>query len=204
MLASCSSLTVQEELQRLCADLLYVRVARRLRIHKVMLPDSADTLANMTLAALALGRGAAVHCSTGTVNRGIGSVTVIRPLREISEKELALVNHFEKSDRFILNEQKSLLDNVRCDPSVETVTRNFINGLISDGFTGSVPSILSTVSKLQSAAANSRRCSLCLLMFAPEREERFVSLIFPKNCVNLIFFIVRLVAGTFLPSVLFQ
>lgn len=57
MLSSCSSSSTKEEIEYLCSNMLCVRIAQKLGIHKVMLPMSADELASTALSSLALARG---------------------------------------------------------------------------------------------------------------------------------------------------
>uniref|UniRef100_A0A915Q7M1 Cytoplasmic tRNA 2-thiolation protein 2 n=1 Tax=Setaria digitata TaxID=48799 RepID=A0A915Q7M1_9BILA len=173
LLTSCSSSSVREELEHLCSNMLCVKIAQKLGINKVMLSASADELASKTLSSLALARGPSVFHAANVVDKRCGSVTLIRPLREISEKEIAFMNRFEKSDRYILNIQK---DRVKADigePSLQSISRDFISNLIMDGFTGTITTILGTANKLQAPATNRSRCMLCASVYEGEKNERY-------------------------------
>ncbi|CAG9531963.1 unnamed protein product [Cercopithifilaria johnstoni] len=173
LLTSCSSLSTKEEVEYLCSNMLCIRIARKLGINKVMLSMSADELASTTLSSLALARGPSVFHAVNVVDKRHGDVTLIRPLREISEKEIALLNRFEGSDQYILNVQRNRLKADDDDQSLQSVSRDFISDLIINGFTGTVTTILSIANKIQAPAMNSTRCVLCASVYNAEEEERY-------------------------------
>ncbi|VDK86577.1 unnamed protein product [Litomosoides sigmodontis] len=174
LLASCSSSSTKEEVEYLCSNILCVRIARKLGIHKVMLPVPADELASTTLTSLALARGPSVFHAVNVVDKRHGDVTLIRPLREISEKEIAIVNRFEGSDRYILNVQRNRLKSDD-NESMQSVSRDFISNLITDGFTGTVSTVLSIASKIQGPAASGVHCVLCATVYNAKEGERCCS-----------------------------
>ncbi|VDN02972.1 unnamed protein product [Thelazia callipaeda] len=171
LLASCSSLSIREEIECLCTNILCVRIARKLQIDKVMLPLSADVLAAKTLSSLAFARGPSVFHIANVIDKRYG-VKLIRPLREISEKEMGLVNRFEGSDKYILNFESCRVDVNADRQSLQSVSRYFINTLVADGFTGTVTTILSTVNKVQGPARNINRCPLCASTFSSDGSQR--------------------------------
>lgn len=57
LLSSCSSRSVREEFHQLCSNLICIYIARKLGIRKVMISESADNLATLTLSSFTLARG---------------------------------------------------------------------------------------------------------------------------------------------------
>ncbi|KAL3989744.1 hypothetical protein ACH3XW_28880 [Acanthocheilonema viteae] len=172
LLTSCSSSSTKEEIEYLCTNMLCIRIAQKLGIHKVMLSMSADELASTTLSSLALARGPSVFHAVNVVDKRHSDVTLIRPLREISEKEIAIVNRFEGSDRYILNVRKNHLK-IDDDQSIQSISRDFISDLVINGFTGTVTTILSIANKIQAPATNRARCVLCASVYNADEGEKY-------------------------------
>uniref|UniRef100_A0A0R3RK21 Cytoplasmic tRNA 2-thiolation protein 2 n=1 Tax=Elaeophora elaphi TaxID=1147741 RepID=A0A0R3RK21_9BILA len=173
LLTSCSSPSAKEEIEYLCSNMLFIRIAHKLGIHKVMLSMSADELASTTLSSLASARGPSIFHAVNVVDKRHGDVTLIRPLREISEKEIALVNRFEGSDRYILNLQKNRVKAGDDNQTLKSVSRDFISDLLLSGFTGTVTTILSIANKVQVPTTNRARCVLCSSAYNAEETERY-------------------------------
>lgn len=173
LLTSCSSSSTREEMEYLCLNMLCVRIAQKLDVHKVMLSMSADELATTTLSSLALARGPSVFHEVNVVDKRHADVTLIRPLREITEKEIALVNRFEGSDRYILNVRKSRVKANDDEQSLQSVSRDFISDLVMNGFTGTVTTILSIANKVQAPATNRARCVLCASTYSADEGEKY-------------------------------
>ncbi|MCP9256992.1 Cytoplasmic tRNA 2-thiolation protein 2 [Dirofilaria immitis] len=173
LLTSCSSLSTREEIEYLCSNMLCIRIAQKLGIHKVMLSTSADELASTTLSSLALARGPSVFHSVNVVDKRHSDVTLIRPFREINEKETALINRFEGSDRYILNVRKNRIKVDDDNQSLQSVSRDFISDLMVNGFTGTVTTILSTANKMQAPVTSKTRCVLCSSSYDAKENERF-------------------------------
>ncbi len=64
------------------------------------MPDTADRLARTLLSVMALGRGGQMADLSAFVDKTHHTVVILRPLRDICEKEVALVNRMEKCDRY--------------------------------------------------------------------------------------------------------
>lgn len=86
------------------------------------------------------------------------------------------VFRFEGSDRYILNVRKSRVktDDDDDNQSLQSVSSDFINNLIVNGFTGTITTILSIANKIQAPATNRSRCVLCASLYNAEEGERFV------------------------------
>lgn len=80
---------------------------------------------------------------------------------------------FEGSDRYILNVRKNRLK-AGDNQSMQSVSRDFISNLITNGFTGTVTTILSIANKIQGPATSGIRCVLCATVYNAEEGERFV------------------------------
>ncbi|VDN56875.1 unnamed protein product [Dracunculus medinensis] len=124
LLDSCSSESIRIEFLRMCRILLCIRVADCLGIDKVMLADSSDFVVNCTLSSLAFGRGPAVHNTANIVDKSFTGISIIRPLRDISNKEIALLNRFEKNDELLI-----ILNNDVGKNSLQSCTDDFVQDL---------------------------------------------------------------------------
>ncbi|VDM24626.1 unnamed protein product [Toxocara canis] len=174
VLNACLTESVRSEFVRLSRALICVRVARRLGVNKVMMSDSADNLAKCVIYSLAFARGSSISCLSGAVDKTYPHVSIIRPLREISNKEIALLNRFENSDRFIIHVDGS--ENCKHGLSVQSATSEFVDNLQVEGFRATITTILSTATKLQSISRKKTRCQFCSALFQSELDdERFVS-----------------------------
>ncbi|MFH4979536.1 hypothetical protein AB6A40_006245 [Gnathostoma spinigerum] len=175
LLESCQSETIRVELMRIVRTNLCVRVAEYLRIGKVMFPDSADYLAKCALSTLALGRGCSIASLTAVVQR-LMTASIIRPLRDISEKEICIVNKFQNSDQFLIILPDFCASEGRTKQSnnIQDLTADFITTLQLDGYCGTIPTVLGTASKLQSVTTGKQKCELCFSSYDPENElDRF-------------------------------
>uniref|UniRef100_A0A0N5AKL3 Cytoplasmic tRNA 2-thiolation protein 2 n=1 Tax=Syphacia muris TaxID=451379 RepID=A0A0N5AKL3_9BILA len=182
LLDSCSDVSVRMELTSLLKDLLLIRIARFLNIDKILVPDCADVLARKVLSSFCFARAASVACMTGAVDVRFDDVIILRPIRDICLKEIAIINRFEGSDSYvILTETAHLRDTM--EKSVQSATTNFFYEQLNEGFKGVLNTVLSTSSKLKLPTDNKNRCLLCYSMFLSLQAERFChgcSLIFDE------------------------
>ncbi|XP_044519117.1 cytoplasmic tRNA 2-thiolation protein 2 [Gracilinanus agilis] len=92
LFSSVKTLTAKEELLQILRSHLILHVARTRGYSKVMLGDSCTRLAIKLMTNLALGRGAFLAWDTGFSDDRHGDVTMLRPMRDYTLKEIAFYN----------------------------------------------------------------------------------------------------------------
>uniref|UniRef100_A0A1I7WPK2 MFS domain-containing protein n=1 Tax=Heterorhabditis bacteriophora TaxID=37862 RepID=A0A1I7WPK2_HETBA len=95
LLSSCQSATAKAEAIRILKERTLQKAAISLGLTKVMLPCDGDFLGRSALTQICLGRGGTVSELTSVVDKRSCGVTFVRPLRDISLKEISIVNHLE-------------------------------------------------------------------------------------------------------------
>lgn len=140
---------------RLRVALLY-RLAETLGVWKIMTSDTADVLAKLSLASLALGRGPQINDDTAVVDKRHAKVAVIRPMKELSDKEIGIFNRFEKLEELTV----VVGDPDPPSPAVQSVTDSFVSHLQA-GFHSTLTTVLSSASKVKTIAANREPCAFC-------------------------------------------
>uniref|UniRef100_A0A914WJD0 Cytoplasmic tRNA 2-thiolation protein 2 n=1 Tax=Plectus sambesii TaxID=2011161 RepID=A0A914WJD0_9BILA len=140
---------------RLRTALLY-RMTETMGVSKMMTSDTADRLAKLSLSSLALGRGAQMSEDTAVVDKRHPKVAVIRPLKELSDKEVGIFNRFEQLDELTV----IVGDPDRASPAVQTITDSFVTHLQA-GFHSTLTTVLSSASKVKTATTSRIRCAFC-------------------------------------------
>uniref|UniRef100_H3A073 Cytoplasmic tRNA 2-thiolation protein 2 n=1 Tax=Latimeria chalumnae TaxID=7897 RepID=H3A073_LATCH len=162
---SVKTLTAQEELLQTLRHHLILHTARVKGYSKVMMGDSCTRLAVKLLTNISLGRGAALAADTGFSDTRYGDVTIVRPMREYSSKEIAFYNRmFGVATVFT-----PALDTKASEKaSIHKLTESFITKLQAE-FPSTVSTIYRTSEKLNVAYLGScplakleDKCLLCL------------------------------------------
>lgn len=102
--------------------------------------STGSRLAAAVLNDTVLGRGPQVGAETGLVGGG-GPVAVIRPLRDVSDKEIALFNHFSGVAPVVVEP--------RAPEGTAAVTAGFLDELSGAGFPATVSTLLATAAKVK-------------------------------------------------------
>lgn len=92
VVADVSSHTAKESLLSLLRQRLLVDIARKLGFSKLMVADSATRLAVRMLSNITQGRGAHLAHEMSFADNRRNDLTIVRPMREFSAKEIAVYN----------------------------------------------------------------------------------------------------------------
>lgn len=156
--------------QKSCLKPLFLRlrmailavVARDLGTNVVMLPECMEVLSLRMLDGVAAGiNGGQLVGDTCLVDKRFPGVTMLRPMRELSAKEISFYNRCNRLNFEPLADEKRTLLSSSSVNSVSDVNRNFMMSL-HGMYASTAPTILRTSSKLE-AAVGGVRCSLCYL-----------------------------------------
>ncbi|XP_039947412.1 cytoplasmic tRNA 2-thiolation protein 2 isoform X2 [Hirundo rustica] len=138
---------------------------------KVMTGESLTRVAVKLLTNLSLGRGAFLAVDTGFTDRRHGDVTVVRPMRDYTAKEIAFYNLFFSVPAVIV---PPLFTKRREKPSIHQLVERFLLGL-QEEFPSTISTVYRTGEKLSpepaKASSESQRCLLCLCGLDTDGEE---------------------------------
>ncbi|CAL1533260.1 unnamed protein product [Lymnaea stagnalis] len=156
-----ASLTGAQDLVRQLRNQLLVATARNLCITKVLTAESSTRMAVEILADVAQGRGSQVSLNTGFSDTRNGDVMIIRPVRDLNSKDLAMFNKlFNVKSVFIPTKASK----TSLSSTIEKLTETFVMGLQAD-FPSTVSNIKRTSEKL--GLANTETCPKCCLCMSP-------------------------------------
>ncbi|XP_038068458.1 cytoplasmic tRNA 2-thiolation protein 2-like isoform X2 [Patiria miniata] len=161
LLASAKSLTAKQDLVSNLRNRLLVHKARQLGYHKVAVGDSGTRLSSGILANLAKGRGASIPVAMAFADDRWSDVTILRPMREFTTKEIVMYNALFNVDSLF---QPTLATMAGDYASIDTLTETFINELQTN-FPSTVSTVFRTGEKMCTAGSDDpdavRRCSMC-------------------------------------------
>uniref|UniRef100_A0A8C4SIF0 Cytoplasmic tRNA 2-thiolation protein 2 n=2 Tax=Erpetoichthys calabaricus TaxID=27687 RepID=A0A8C4SIF0_ERPCA len=163
LFASMKTLTAKEEMLQTLRKHLILYTARIKGYSKVMMGDSCTRLAVKLLANICLGRGAFLAMDTGFSDPRHGDITIIRPMREYSAKEIAFYNKlFGVPSVFTAGLNTKAPEKA----SIQHLTESFIVKLQAD-FPSTVSTIYRTSEKLNprysQTPADDKGTETCLL-----------------------------------------
>lgn len=193
LMGSLKSESLRLEFVSLLQTLAVWQAAETLSVNRVVMPDYAESLANASFNALCFGRCTFLDARLlGVLSRednvnprnlapSLGEMTkvvdarhpqveLIRPLREVCEKEIHLVNEFEHSDEYALNPSAEPA-RYRPGEGIQPLTSNFISDLQSSGFPATITTILSVSTKVEPREKGDRKCRLCYTSFLRPAEK---------------------------------
>jgi cytoplasmic tRNA 2-thiolation protein 2 len=131
-----------------------------------MRATSADRMSRSILDAIASGRGESIADLSAIVDKRHARVQLLRPMKDISDKEIGIFNRFEQLDHLaIIIDHPSVID----QRSIQSTTSAFIDELQSH-FPATISTILSTARKVvrkpttTGAPSMSSRCRLCFAL----------------------------------------
>uniref|UniRef100_A0A3P9NL29 Cytoplasmic tRNA 2-thiolation protein 2 n=1 Tax=Poecilia reticulata TaxID=8081 RepID=A0A3P9NL29_POERE len=129
LIGSAQTLTAKQDLLNTLRQHLLVHTARTRGYSKLMQGDSCTRLAVKLLTSISLGRGAQLAQDTGFSDCRYGDVTVVRPMREYSAKEIAYYNHMFKVPSVVIpNLDTKMPDKA----SIQRLTQSFVTKLQAD------------------------------------------------------------------------
>ncbi|RNA35941.1 cytoplasmic tRNA 2-thiolation 2, partial [Brachionus plicatilis] len=169
LINSCKSQTSKEELLKRLKNQLIERVAKKLNIIKVIFPISCTKLTVDMLTNFAIGKGAHQATEMSLEERNISGQVNLRPLRELTSKEVAYYNHYSNlNDKILI--KKSTIENVP-NSTIYRLTEKFINGLQND-YPTTVPTIFRTSDKLtpNEDLSQDHTCIMCGLAIDTDKS----------------------------------
>ncbi|XP_070833596.1 cytoplasmic tRNA 2-thiolation protein 2 [Chaetodon trifascialis] len=161
LIGSAKTPTAREDLLNTLRQHLLVHTARTEGYSKLMLGDNCTRLAVKLLTSISLGRGAQLAQDTGFSDSRYGDITIVRPMRDYSTKEIADYNHLFNVPCVLPKVDTKITDKA----SVQRLTESFVTKLQAD-FPSTVSTIYRTSEKLQTACKSSStadHCDRCLL-----------------------------------------
>jgi len=159
---SISSLTAKQDFLCSTRCWLIAEVARREGYKKVMLGETSTSLCMKLISNISLGRGNTVALDLGVADTRHTGVTIIRPMREISSKEVAMFNRLSDIEVHL---PRNLWTAKKSGASLQHKTEEFISGLVSD-FPHTVNTVFRTGDKVCSSRTNTpaherSTCPMC-------------------------------------------
>ncbi|CAE1163805.1 CTU2 [Acanthosepion pharaonis] len=159
LLDTCKNLTFKERLVHHLRTELLIAVALMTGNSKVMLGTSGNRLAVQMLSDIAQGRGAHVALNTGFSDARNEDIMIVRPLKDFTNKEVALYNRFNSVESVT---STSVTTMTTSRTSIERLTEKFVTGLQTE-YPSTVCNITRTAEKLDSHLGHTTesRCALC-------------------------------------------
>ncbi|KAI6229711.1 Cytoplasmic tRNA 2-thiolation protein 2 [Aphelenchoides fujianensis] len=175
LLRTASSRSMKAEFKRLAFDLLLWKLAEQTGVSIALTSETSDLIAQRTMDLMCFGRSQSVPVLCSTLDQRHPRVSVVRPLRNLTDAEL----------KFVLRAEEAA---VRFASHGDPTTERFVANAMESGFPSTISTVLSVVSKLDNAklpAASPQStgdapafCSFCLM---PRSEEDTCEL-----CTNLL------------------
>uniref|UniRef100_A0A915E3R7 Cytoplasmic tRNA 2-thiolation protein 2 n=1 Tax=Ditylenchus dipsaci TaxID=166011 RepID=A0A915E3R7_9BILA len=173
----CNSL--RHEMSRILQNILVFRAAKALNCSKVITSENMESLANTSLNVLCLGRGPAISHLTSVVDLRMCShddkncsPVLIRPLRDICNREIELFHQLEDTQQLVTQTNPSSCETDRSsNGGLQSITSEFLTNLQATGYPSTTTTILSVCSKVESLCRGEGqeiRCSMCLCPFFQE------------------------------------
>ncbi|CAF0936675.1 unnamed protein product [Brachionus calyciflorus] len=145
LINSCKNQTSKEELLKRLKTQLINRIAIELKIKKIIFPVSCTNLTIDMLTNVALGKGAHLSIETSLEEKLSNGLVYVRPLRELTSKEIAFYNRYNNIDSNIMAKSSSLKN--LPNSTIYRLTEKFINSLQNE-YPTTVPTIFRTSDKL--------------------------------------------------------
>ncbi|XP_054279048.1 cytoplasmic tRNA 2-thiolation protein 2-B [Macrosteles quadrilineatus] len=143
-------------LNKLRSNLL-AQIARLLGCNKIFTAETANDLAVKLITNVSLGRGAQLPYDVGFSDDRYAEVKVIRPMRDLSKKELVFYNVFHD---LIPAHVPSLLTKAEPHSSIHRLTESFLTDL-QDGFPSTLSTVFRVADKLTTNPEDKIICPLC-------------------------------------------
>ncbi|CAN0370100.1 cytoplasmic tRNA 2-thiolation protein 2 [Lampetra fluviatilis] len=159
MFRATRTLTAREDLLFSLRLRVLLWLCRRRGYAKAMLGESCTRVAVRILAGLALGRGAGLAQDTGFCDDRFGDVLFLRPMRELSAKEVALYVH---AFGVLTAWRPALGTRAGSQASITSLTEAFVTELQAE-FPSTVSTIYRTGEKIgtDDASRAAEKCALC-------------------------------------------
>ncbi|KAG8284736.1 Cytoplasmic tRNA 2-thiolation protein 2 [Homalodisca vitripennis] len=136
---------------------LLIQVAKVLGCNKMFTAETADDLAVKLMTNVSLGRGAQLPYDVGFSDERCPEVKVVRPLRDLSKKELVFYNVFHNLKSAHV---PSLSTKADVHSSIQKLTESFLCEL-QDGFPSTLSTVFRVADKLTTTPGERDVCPLC-------------------------------------------
>ncbi|ESP02605.1 hypothetical protein LOTGIDRAFT_237923 [Lottia gigantea] len=159
LLSSIKTLTAREDFIKNLRNQLMLSISGQLGYSKIMTGDTNSRLAVNILNHVAQGRGAQVAYSTGFCDNRYKDIVILRPIRDLSIKEVAVYNQMNKLDSVFIPTLSTKAPSIS---SIEKLTEKFVTGLQAD-YLSTVSNIVRTGEKLgvSDEEINNESCIFC-------------------------------------------
>lgn len=114
--------------------------------------------------------GSSIRNIASIIDEDFTGVKLIRPLRNISIKEIELVNELQTTTKLYKNRTVSISRN-EPQSCIQSICKHFLGGLQDGGFVSTIDTILSSSSKVDSRRKNDTKCRFCFADYLQEEEE---------------------------------
>jgi len=158
-----TSLTAKQDFLTTRRAYLISRVAQSHNYKKVMFGDTSTSLCMKLIANISMGRGNTVALDLGVADRRFPGLTIIRPLREVASKEVAL---FNRLSGIRVDTPCNITTMKSSGSSLQQKTEEFINGLQAD-FPHTVNTVFRTGDKVCSTEQNTEETMKCPMCHSP-------------------------------------
>lgn len=182
--------TSREEMFKRLRMKLINKIAKKLAINKILFSLNCSKLTVDLLSNVAMGKGAHISAEMALEQKH-NDLIYLRPLREVTSKEIAFYNHFSNKESSIISSNSSLLNPP--NTTIYRLTEKFINGVQND-FPTTVATIFRTSDKLVPFESESNKiienCTLCECVLDTNNNSELSSsaindLIFSKKISKL-------------------
>ncbi|XP_059098724.1 cytoplasmic tRNA 2-thiolation protein 2-like [Tigriopus californicus] len=171
---SIKELSAKEDLIRNLKQGLLVSCARALEINKIFLAESQTSVAVNLMSGVSMGRGLHVSNDMAFLDNRFEDVQIIRPLRELSRKEIALANFYHNAPKPVIAPSFTALKDPCC--SIEKIVEDFLTGL-QDNFPATIPTVFRTGGKLEQTKGDQEeegqinKDSTCILCYGQLKRD---------------------------------
>ena len=156
LLSSLKDETNKEELIKRLRNRMIISVATKVNCDVIFLASSATKLATQLITDVAQGKGNQIHLETGFADDRLDR-PILKPLRELTKKELTYYNVYHKIKPFTMSNLHTL-QSVKV--SIGKATEAFITSLERD-FPATVFSVCRISTKVRSKRPQGDKCILC-------------------------------------------
>eukprot|EP00095_Tigriopus_kingsejongensis_P007791 maker-scaffold370_size193435-snap-gene-0.32 protein:Tk07791 transcript:maker-scaffold370_size193435-snap-gene-0.32-mRNA-1 annotation:"cytoplasmic trna 2-thiolation protein 2 a" len=166
-------ISAKEDLLKNMKHNLLHACAKTLEMPKIFLAESQTSVAVNLLSGISLGRGMHLPNDVGFLDSRFKHVQIIRPLRELTRKEIALANFHQRSPDPVIMPCFTALKDPSC--SIEKVVEEFLVTL-QEEFPATIPTVFRTGGKLEQPDANQQsqelaEDSICILCSGELKED---------------------------------
>lgn len=162
MFDNVQSLTAKEDLLKVLRRQLLLLASQELMCNRLFTAQSSTDLAIQILTDVSLGRGSEMHNDVSFCDGRDEAVKILRPLLELSSKEIAFYSVYNKLESVFI---PSLCTKAAPDRSIHNMSKQFVMELM-ENFPSTVSTVFRTGEKLGSGGSSNtleENCNLCLI-----------------------------------------